>query len=261
MKNKLNRKLTRKKVLVISTAVLAAALMINVSLSFLVSENYRDNVFSLGNVKLLLTEENFPENEESRIMVPAGIISKDPKVTNTGNTDEYVFLKITVPLCEAELVDENDKIDSSERIYREIFNFISDKDDKETLSAQTGFVFLDVGSFQHDRKWTLIRSEENETEHTHTYLFGYSELLKGSQNKVTTTLFDRIQLKSFIDEEVNSKVTVNEKTSTLNEDTKITIDAYGIQADSLGGDLNSLGDFVEQADLLKIFNIIKEKKG
>ena len=250
MKNKLNRKLTRKKVLVISTAVLAAALMINVSLSFLVSENYRDNVFSLGNVKLLLTEENFPENEESRIMVPAGIISKDPKVTNTGNTDEYVFLKITVPLCEAELVDENDKIDSSRRIYREIFNFISDKDDKETLSAQTGFVFLDVGSFQHDRKWTLIRSEENETEHTHTYLFGYSELLKGSQNKVTTTLFDRIQMRNLLEGEL-----------PLNVEQTISVTAYGIQSEEL---LNHITieqpDALTKEELTSIF-VLYEKAG
>lgn len=250
MKNKLNRKLTRKKVLVISTAVLAAALMINVSLSFLVSENYRDNVFSLGNVKLLLTEENFPENEESRIMVPAGIISKDPKVTNTGNTDEYVFLKITVPLCEAELVDENDKIDSSERIYREIFNFISDKDDKETLSAQTGFVFSDVGSFQHDRKWTLIRSEENETEHTHTYLFGYSELLKGSQNKETTPLFDRIQMRNLLEGEL-----------PLNVEQTISVTAYGIQSEELLNHI-TIGqpDALTQEELTSIF-VLYEKAG
>ena len=250
MKNKLNRKLTRKKVLVISTAVLAAALMINVSLSFLVSENYRDNVFSLGNVKLLLTEENFPENEESRIMVPAGIISKDPKVTNTGNTDEYVFLKITVPLCEAKLVDENDKIDSSGRIYREIFNFISDKDDKETLSAQTGFVFSDVGSFQHDRKWTLIRSEENETEHTHTYLFGYSELLKGSQNKETTTLFDRIQMRNLLEGEL-----------PLNVEQTISVTAYGIQSEELLNHI-TIGqpDALTQEELTSIF-VLYEKAG
>ena len=250
MKNKLNRKLTRKKVLVISTAVLAAALMINVSLSFLVSENYRDNVFSLGNVKLLLTEENFPENEESRIMVPAGIISKDPKVTNTGNTDEYVCLKMTVPLCEAELVDENDKIDSSERIYREIFNFISDKDDKETLSAQTGFVFSDVGSFQHDRKWTLIRSEENETEHTHTYLFGYSELLKGSQNKETTTLFDRIQMRNLLEGEL-----------PLNVEQTISVTAYGIQSEELLNHI-TIGqpDALTQEELTSIF-VLYEKAG
>ena len=50
-------------------------------------------------------------------------------------------------------------------------------------------------------------------------------------------------------------------TTTLDEETKILIDAYGIQADSLGGDLNSLDEFVGQSDLQKIFNIVKEKKG
>ena len=87
------------------------------------------------------------------------------------------------------------------------------------------------------------------------YYFGYNKKL--AKEKKTVSLFDRIQLKSFIDEEVNSK----DDYKPLNEETQITIDAYGIQADSLGGELNSLRDFVEQADLLKIFNIIKEKKG
>ena len=68
-------------------AFLVAALFINLTLSYLVENKNRDNVFALGNVRLLLSEENFPQDDNDRILVPKGIIQKDPKLTNIGSTD------------------------------------------------------------------------------------------------------------------------------------------------------------------------------
>jgi len=90
------------------------------------------------------------------------------------------------------------------------------------------------------------------------YYFGYNKKL--AKGKDTIPLFDRIQLKSFIDQEVNPTTTANNVTTTLNEETKILIDAYGIQADSLGAELNNLTDFVSKEDLQKILNIVNEKQ-
>ena len=119
--------------------------------------------------------------------------------------------------------------------------------------------------------WIYLTRELDKTVNDLTYdyyYFGYNKKLLRDTNKgkkdnndqplppsvgsVTVPLFDRVQLKSFIDEEIpNTK---------SNEETKILIKGYGIQADSLGGALNNLSDFLDKATLDKIFNIVKEKK-
>ena len=57
-----------KTAVILMSSFLAAALLINLTLSYLVVNKNRDNIFALGNVSLLLSEDNFPDNEEDRIM-------------------------------------------------------------------------------------------------------------------------------------------------------------------------------------------------
>ena len=87
------------------------------------------------------------------------------------------------------------------------------------------------------------------------YYFGYNKKL--SKDGHTVPLFDRVQLKSFIDEEINNTPKTNEKT---NEKTKIMIKGYGIQADSLGIPNLDTDGFQNKEMLNKIFNIVKNKK-
>jgi len=86
------------------------------------------------------------------------------------------------------------------------------------------------------------------------YYFGYNKKL--SSDHSTIPLFDRIQLKSFIDEEINGT-----SAPKANEETKIIIKGYGIQADSLGIPNLDTDDFQDKEMLNKIFNIVKQKKG
>ena len=54
---------TRRFAVILMSAFLAAALFINLTLSYLVVNKNRDNVFALGNVSLLLSEDNFPQDD------------------------------------------------------------------------------------------------------------------------------------------------------------------------------------------------------
>ena len=85
------------------------------------------------------------------------------------------------------------------------------------------------------------------------YYFGYNKKL--SKDGHTVPLFDRVQLKSFIDEEINSTPSLKE-----NEATEILITGYGIQADSLGISGLDIEGFQDKEMLNKIFNIVKNKK-
>ena len=232
-------------------AFLVAALFINLTLSYLVENKNRDNVFALGNVRLLLSEENFPQDDNDRILVPKGIIQKDPKITNIGSTDDYVFLKVIVPLCNVRIVSETtNKIVNNEKAYMEIFNFISNDTSANTVSI-SGFTYNNTGRFGYDSKWTLIDSSEDTANYTHTYLFGYSSLLTGDSSDSTTALFDKMQLRNILEGDLPSDVTQT-----------VRIEAYGIQAEELLNNVtvNDTAN-VTKAELTAIFELYKNQEG
>lgn len=240
-----------KTAVILMSSFLAAALLINLTLSYLVVNKNRDNIFALGNVSLLLSEDNFPDNEEDRIMAPKSIIPKDPKITNIGSTDEYVFLEVTVPLCNVRIVDEQtNKIINHEKAYMEIFNFLSNDTSASTVST-SGFTYDNTGSFGYDSKWILIDSSEDTANYTHTYLFGYSSLLTADISNSTTTLFDKMQLRNILEGDLPSDVTQT-----------VRIEAYGIQAEELLNNVtvNDTAD-VTKAELKAIFDLYKNQEG
>ena len=129
---------------------------------------------------------------------------------------------------------------------------VTEDEDKRT----EGWIYL---SRELDQK---ISDEENAPEYDY-YYFGYNKRLLNSTNpevpSVTIPLFDRIQLKSFIDEEINGTPTTKK-----NEETEIVLTAYGVQADSLGiEDVDALGrdDFLTKDQLLEVLTIVNGKKG
>lgn len=112
-------------------------------------------------------------------------------------------------------------------------------------TSQAGWIYLE-------------RKIGGENDDFNYYYFGYNTRLlynKDQENPTETIpVFDRIQLKSFIDEEVGSKTVT---------DTIISIKPYGIQADSLGiDDVDSLGRnaFLTKEQLEKVWGIVKGKQ-
>ena len=246
-----NVKSKSKSAVILMSAFLVAALFINLTLSYLVENKNRDNVFALGNVRLLLSEENFPQDDNDRILVPKGIIQKDPKITNIGSTDDYVFLKVIVPLCNVRIVDETtNKIVNNEKAYMEIFNFISNGTSANTVSA-SGFTYDNTGIFGYDSKWVLIDSSEDTANYTHTYLFGYSSLLTADISNSTTTLFDKMQLRNILEGDLPSDATQT-----------VRIEAYGIQAEELLNNITvSNTENVTKSELTAIFDLYKNQEG
>ena len=82
----------KKKVSVIVTAAaLVALIVVGSTLAFFTSQGNVDNVVTMGNVKISLTEPNY---KDSGIVVPGQTIVKDPTVTNTGSNTAYIRCKI-----------------------------------------------------------------------------------------------------------------------------------------------------------------------
>ena len=99
--------------------------------------------------------------------------------------------------------------------------------------------------------WVLLTSEcDTNGSDYDLYVFGYNKKMLPANE--TVTLFDKVQLKSFIDGEKKDGVTIGVK-------------AYGIQADYLRGEAVEDVDFTKAhysaADLNEIYSIVKNKAG
>lgn len=243
----------KKYALILFSAILTAALIINLSLSYLVANKDRDNVFALGNVRLTLIEDAFPENQEERIMFPKSIVPKNPKIINNGSTDEYVFLRVVVPLCEVQLVDETtNKPDAKGRVYREIFNLLC-SDAADSVNVDTSeFTVTDIGRFECHNKWKLLSAEEDTDAYTHTYIFGYSSLLTADNSfNETVTLFDMIQMRNVLEGELPSDAAQS-----------VVVSAYGIQSEQLLNNVTVANpDNVTISELNNIFSLYKKQEG
>ncbi len=234
---------------------LAAVVAVGTVFAYLTDSKKTDNIFTVGKVDIVLTEPDYPEDKDDRIMVPHSIVPKNPKVTNVGKNDAFVFMKVTVPVIEAEPVKDDNSLKNpfsfigAQRIPgnedMELFRLISDnpvtaktETIPETVTDQaeknlyiSGWYMLE--NINYNKNWYLIDKTDN-GDNTNSYLFAYSRFLVSEKNisesysiRETEPLFDKIQLLSFVENE-NYYGSVQE----------IKIESYAIQADELMGVTN-----------------------
>lgn len=241
------QKLKLKLNIIVVACVLLAALTLGSTFAYLTDSKETDNIFTIGDVYLKIDEPNYPEQESSRIMVAYSKIRKDPMITNTGTNDEFVFMKVTVPLENVTVVSTDGQKDTEGQIKQEIFKFFSNS----TESKNQG------DNFSYNPKWIFIGKES--TENTLSYIFAYNKVLLASNHTdtetmdrvKTETLFDEVQLKSFIEGEISANDAVE----------KIEIEAYGIQADKLFSISNLNPDSPTEEQLKEIYNIYVRQNG
>ncbi len=270
------------------TAVIAAAalagmilLTMGVSFSYLIDKDVKENVITIGNVSLEIDEGAYTDTD----IVSQSLIPKAPSVKNTGNKNEYVFMRVRVPKKKVTLLYETDTEttdpitnETKQHYTGEIISTETDKtkqprntelfkmltiDPGSTAVTKDGsivnFDTSDVVFYFHEgvsedptaeppvsfkSGWLLLSSQS--TENYDEYVFCYNKLLK--PNDMSATLFDRVMLKSFIDEEITGKVDID-------------IRAYGIQSSNLN--IAGLNDDTEQLSRTQadaVYSIIKNKR-
>lgn len=90
----------KKKILAVALAASMAVLAVGgSSLAYFTDTDSADNVFTVGNIKIDLTEPNWEAEgkEEAKDMYPGEPVAKDPTVTNTGANPAVVRIKVTLP--------------------------------------------------------------------------------------------------------------------------------------------------------------------
>ena len=278
-------------------ALVAVVLTFRISFSYLMDAERKDNVITIGNVDVELSE---PSYTDSSIVAAGDAPPKNPLLINKGTEDEYVFLRIAVPKKNVTLLYESDIKENETTTYPkgtptvknrdasgkpqaskdEIFRFIAEGDltskvtetaEPKTTEPQFDFAYnaghksTGDGDKQDTEGWVyLYRKIDAENDYNY-YYFGYNKVLKYDSNQKkpseTKTLFDRVQLKSFIDEELVSKPD-GESSKIDFPPSLIKVKGYGVQSDSLEiEDLPGRNEILTKEKLEEIFGIVSRKAG
>lgn len=254
------------------TIAMLIFIALRISLAYLTDTESADNVITVGSVNLQISEGSFAQ---SSVIAEGQKLNKAPKIINTGKNDEYVFFKVAVPKGNVTLLYESDvtigvtehkegtPVGNGQQSSTELFKMLASTppnvSDASTDDGTKKIVFQyhngddTVGSERPG--WVLLTdtaSVETISEKVYAvYIFGYNKkLIAGSDTatNTTVTLFDQIQLKSFIDQELGD-----------NNNVEVDVTAYGIQADELNLSTTP-GTYLNNTTLTEIWEILERKQ-
>lgn len=258
LRNKWNGVKNKKKVITIAVScALIAAMGIGGTLAYLTDQTEATNKFTFGDVKVNIVEKTWdttdgdddgvPDIAENE--VPNQQTPKSVQAHNVGINDAVVFIKVTVPVENVTRVFDDGTVEkkadgSHDKKPQEIFYFERETD---TINAQnnnfdpnwinipeeeTGYVgaggatpYLNFGTTMTD-----VASKFRAYNNTYrTYVFGYNKRIKPDEE--TTTLFDKVQIKNFLENEIEPGGFDTNIARTAIKDIKV--ESYSIQADNI----------------------------
>ena len=186
------------------------------------------------------------------------MVEKAPKIANDGNRDEFVLMTVTVPKAQVTLLDESGSNKGNPKTgldsIQQLFRLVAEQTDPNTVLQVPTISGRDIDFTYHSGSdtgegadgWVLLTSDTTGSDYD-LYVFGYNKKMLPADE--TVTLFDKVQLKSFIDGEKKDGVTIGVK-------------GYGIQADYLRGtNVDFTKAHYSAADLNEIYYIVRNKAG
>jgi len=219
---------------------MVASLAAGGTFAYLTDNEGAVNTFTVGKVQVDLTEPGFPGNDSDTVkdLVPNEEVAKDPKVTNTGVNAALVFMTVEVPVRDVTLAASDGT--KGEKGPTELFWFKREDDTQGTFA----------NNFNTDSWLQLTDKETHGTtdNSTTTYVFAHKTAVLADGE--TAPLFDKIQLKNILENQVTPGTAQDVKVKT-----------YAIQASEiLEGDAD-LSDSLTAESLNKIYDIYLKQSG
>lgn len=223
----------KKKIaaIIIGFAVLTSVILFG-TIAFFTSNDVVTNKLVIGNVRINLTETQYPGNENSSVtdMLPYSEIEKNPQIQNVGVNEAFVFMKVTVPL--RNVTEVNPDGTPGTKKMQEIF-YLKNENYSETDFAN-----------HFNENWIELTDCETEdyNKSTKTYVFGYKKSLVTGDT--TESLFDKVQLKN-IKEELGA-----------NQAQSINIEACAVQSDYISVEVTDKTNLnpKQLEDIYRLFN-------
>ena len=249
----------KRRILIIAAAAACAVTLVVVGVirAYFTEVEVKENKITIGNISINLTEGSF-DPETTYPVVPGSVVEKAPKIANDGNRDEFVLTTVTVPKAQVTLLDESGSNKGNPKTgldsIQQLFRLVAEQTDPNTVLQVPTISGRDIDFTYHSGSdtgegadgWVLLTSDTTGSDYD-LYVFGYNKKMLPADE--TVTLFDKVQLKSFIDGEKKDGVTIGVK-------------GYGIQADYLRGtNVDFTKAHYSAADLNEIYSIVRNKAG
>ena len=225
----MKNKKTFKRISIIAAAcVLVFTMVIGGTMMYLTDNDSATNTVTVGEVKIDLTEPNWVDTND---VVPNQELPKDPQVTNTGVNDAIVFMTLQVPVENITLTADNGT--KGTKANSELFWFKDTADGASTHANNfdSNWIHLDTRDIGADLSGT-----------TRTYVFAYNTAV--AKNQTTNPLFDKIQVKNFIENEI-----------AAGKAEQIELKSYAIQASNVLESGVDIAQTLTTANLTKIYDI------
>lgn len=209
--------MTGKKAAVAAMAI-CAVMAVGGAMAYFTDVDTAKNKIKIGNVHIDLDEptwDSTPDTDSDGIpdtaddIVPGQTIPKDPRITNTGKNDAYVYLTVSVPKA----------------------NVITANTDG-TLANDGKAVSTQIYTYTTNSEWKLMSTNTSAAD-KNVYVYGYTKSIKAGE--VTNTLFDSVTFINAI-----------EGQGLEDNIYDIDIDASAIQADETGTMEDAYQKFLNQ---------------
>ena len=249
----------KRRILIIAAAAACAVTLVVVGVirAYFTEVEVKENKITIGNISINLTEGSF-DPETTYPVVPDSVVEKAPKIANDGNRDEFVLMTVTVPKAQVTLLDESGSNKGNPKTgldsIQQLFRLVAEQTDPNTVLQVPTVSGRDIDFTYHSGSdtgegadgWVLLTSDTTGSDYD-LYVFGYNKKMLPADE--TVTLFDKVQLKSFIDGEKKDGVTIGVK-------------GYGIQGNYLRGtNVDFTKAHYSAADLNEIYSIVRNKAG
>ena len=233
------KKRTKRTLATVTACAVLGAVAVGGTLAYLTDNETTTNVVTIGDVTMDLVESEWVEDNAANAF-PNQVIAKNPKVVNTSETNNMIaFLTVEVPVEEVTVVGFDGDTTDATKTNNELFWFLSGDAANNLENTENAF---------NTENWVLLSQSENDLAdgETNTYVFGYKT--KIAPGVETDTLFDKIQVKNFIEDEVTADAK------------NIVINAFAIQSDDIIKDNADITDGeLTQAVLEDIYDIFMKQ--
>ena len=262
-------KFSKNKLTIAGLAAVTILGSAGAALAYLTDSETADNVFTMGDVSIESLEPNWPGNDSTTVkdIVPNKEIAKDPQVDNKGTNDAIVFITVDSPMEKITVVGDNGAV-VTEKSVNELFWFKDAADAASThannfdagwqeLTAKEMYVKIAGDGTETKIEAANLATTYDAMAATDTlvkrYVFGYKQAIQGStandgtaqtaENKKTTPLFDKVQLKNVLENEVDKA------------GEKLVVRSYAIQASQIFEDSTDIAATLNETNLGKIYDV------
>lgn len=195
--------MNKKKLLTTLGALsLAATVSIGGTVAYLTDQDTADNKFTIGKVEVTLDEPSWDEEKHQDLQAGESV-KKDPKITNTGINDAYVYMEVQVPMETVITAATNGtRENGGVAVKQELFTFTP------------------------NTNWTQI--SKTETDSHMVYVYSYDKILAAGES--TNTLFDTMTFANIVEGQIDER------------EYTVPVEAFAIQTANTGdgsGDIPS----------------------